>query len=52
MSGSYLLDTNIIISLLSGEMSTLTYLEESDEIFIPSIALGELHYGAHKSVRV
>ncbi|MEL6135820.1 MAG: type II toxin-antitoxin system VapC family toxin [Cyanobacteria bacterium J06628_6] len=52
MSGSYLLDTNIIISLLSGETSTLTYLEESDEIFIPSIALGELHYGAHKSVRV
>ena len=52
MSGSYLLDTNIIIGLFAGEVSIISYLEQSDEIFIPSIALGELHYGAHKSKQV
>ena len=51
MSGSYLLDTNIIIGLFAGEASIIDNLQQADEIFIPSIALGELHYGARKSGR-
>mgnify|MGYP001801215340 FL=1 len=52
MSGSYLLDTNIIIGLFAGQTTIFNHLQLSDEIFIPSIALGELHYGARKSGRV
>ena len=52
MAGSYLLDTNIIIGLFAGQASIINHLQQSDEIFIPSIALGELHYGARKSGRV
>ncbi|MDB9528172.1 type II toxin-antitoxin system VapC family toxin [Oscillatoria sp. CS-180] len=52
MSGSYLLDTNIIIGLFAGQTSVINPLQRSDEIFISSIALGELYYGARKSGRV
>ncbi len=51
MSGRYLLDTNIIIALFEGEASIVNNLARADEVFIPSIALGELHYGARKSGR-
>lgn len=51
MGGSYLLDTNIIIGLFAEEESIIAQVKQSDEIFIPSIALGELHYGAQKSKR-
>jgi tRNA(fMet)-specific endonuclease VapC len=52
MSGRYLLDTNIIIGLFAGETSILDNLAQADEVFIPSIALGELYYGARKSKRL
>lgn len=52
MNGSYLLDTNIIIGLFAGQASIINQLQQSNEIFIPSITLGELHYGAQKSGRV
>lgn len=51
MSGRYLLDTNIIIALFACEASIVSNLAQADEVFIPSIALGELHYGARKSGR-
>ncbi len=51
MSGRYLLDTNIIIALFASEASIIDNLSQADEVFIPSIALGELHYGARKSGR-
>jgi tRNA(fMet)-specific endonuclease VapC len=51
MSGRYLLDTNIIIALFASESSVLDRLAQADEVFIPSIALGELHFGARKSGR-
>jgi tRNA(fMet)-specific endonuclease VapC len=51
MSGRYLLDTNIIIALFASEVSVIDNLAQADEVFIPSIALGELHYGARKSGR-
>lgn len=51
MSGRYLLDTNIIIDLLANEEVVRTMLGEAEEAFVPSIAMGELYYGAEKSTR-
>lgn len=52
MSGRYLLDTNIVIALFAGETTVKEFLEQADEVFVPSIVLGELYYGACKSQRV
>ncbi len=49
MSGRYLLDSNIIIALFAGENSVLDAANEAEEVFIPSIVVGELYYGAQKS---
>lgn len=52
MSGRYLLDTNIIIALFAGDAALKEDLAEADEVFVPSIAIGELCYGAQKSAQV
>lgn len=44
-----LLDTNIIIGIFANDSSILDRLRQTDEVFIPSVALGELYYGAYKS---
>ena len=49
MIGKYLLDTNIVIALFAAEQSVLDHLKDANETFIPSIAIGELSYGAKKS---
>lgn len=51
MSGKFLLDTNIIIALFGGEAGVKERLALAGEVFISSIVLGELYYGAHKSQR-
>ena len=51
MSGRYLLDTNIVIALLADEAATKNNLAKADEVFVSSIALGELCFGAWKSGR-
>jgi tRNA(fMet)-specific endonuclease VapC len=51
MSGRYLLDTNIIIALFADEASVRTNLAQADEVFIPSIVIGELYCRARKSGR-
>lgn len=51
MSGRYLLDTNIIIALFADDVAVRNNLIQADEVFIPSIAVGELCYGANKSGR-
>lgn len=51
MSGRYLLDTNIIIALFADETVIKNNLAQASEVFIPSIAIGELCYGARKSGR-
>lgn len=51
MSGRYLLDTNIIIALFADEAVVKNNLAQANEVFIPSIAIGELCYGARKSGR-
>lgn len=52
VSGNYLLDTNIVIALFAGEQSVLDHLKDANEVYIPSIVIGELYYGAHKSSQV
>ena len=49
MSGRYLLDTNIIVALFANDFAVLTAANQAKEVFIPSIAIGELYYGAYKS---
>jgi tRNA(fMet)-specific endonuclease VapC len=52
MNGRFLLDTNIIIALFANDISVKTNIEKAEEVFIPSIAVGELYYGALKSTKV
>lgn len=52
MSGKFLLDTNIIIALFADEGIVKDNLAQAREVFIPSIVIGELCYGARKSGRV
>ena len=49
MSGSVLLDTNILIGILAKDEAILSRLVETESVFLPSIALGELYFGAFKS---
>jgi tRNA(fMet)-specific endonuclease VapC len=49
MSGRYLLDSNIVIALFAGEKVVLDATYMAEEIFVPSIVIGELYYGAQKS---
>ncbi len=51
MIGRYLLDTSIIIALFADEAVVKNHLAQANEIFIPSVVIGELCYGARKSVR-
>lgn len=52
MSGRYLLDTNIIIALFADEAVVKENLAKAGEVFVSSVAVGELYYGAWKSARV
>jgi len=51
VSGSVLLDTNIVIGLLAKDQAVLARLSESARVFIPSIVVGELYFGAYKSTQ-
>ena len=52
MNGKFLLDTNIVIALFADDPAVRDQLADDLEVFIPSIVLGELFYGALKSTRV
>ena len=51
-TGSFLLDTNIVIALFAKELALEQHLAKANSVFVPSIVLGELYFGARKSVRV
>ncbi|NCP16085.1 type II toxin-antitoxin system VapC family toxin [bacterium] len=51
MSGSFLLDTNIVIALFGDDNAVKEKLAAAQEIFIPNVVIGELIYGAYKSSR-
>ena len=51
MSGKFLLDTSIVIALFANDSAVVEQIEDAEEVFIPSIVVGELYYGARKSGR-
>lgn len=51
MNGRFLLDTNIVIALFAEDTSVQKGIMEAEQVFLPSIVLGELYYGAGKSLR-
>jgi len=52
MSGRYLLDTNIVIDIFNGEEPVIDWITGKQEIFVPSIVVGELYFGIYKSARI
>jgi tRNA(fMet)-specific endonuclease VapC len=51
MSGRYVIDTNIVLALFEGDEAVIDRIEIVDEVFVPSLVIGELYYGALKSGR-
>jgi tRNA(fMet)-specific endonuclease VapC len=51
MAGRLLLDTGIIIDLFAKDPAVEQGLAEAEEVFVPSIAVGELLYDARISAR-
>lgn len=49
MNGSYLLDTNIIIALFEFDAGVQERLRDAQGVFLSSVVLGELYFGANKS---
>ncbi|MEZ4824932.1 MAG: type II toxin-antitoxin system VapC family toxin [Bacteroidia bacterium] len=49
MSGRFLLDSNIVIAILSGDQIVISKANQASEIFLPSVVIGELYYGAFNS---
>lgn len=49
MNGDYLLDTNIVIALFAEEQLVLDKVSQANRVFIPTIVIGELYYGAYNS---
>jgi predicted nucleic acid-binding protein len=51
VSGNILLDTNIVIGLFRNDESILAHFSEIEGVFLPSIVVGELYFGAYKSAQ-
>lgn len=49
MAGEILLDTNVIIAFMKQDANVVRRLDLMIEVFVPSIVMGELYYGAYKS---
>ena len=46
-----LVDTNVIIKLLSGDENAVRLFSNAEKISVPATVAGELFYGAYKSSR-
>lgn len=51
MNGEILLDTNIVIALFAADDSVMERLQRAERVFVPSIVIGELLFGAHHSAQ-
>ena len=51
-NGNYLLDTNIIIGMFTGDRAIEEKIQSGNNWFLASPSVGELYYGAQKSDRV
>lgn len=52
MNGRFLLDTNIIIALFAKDPVVHERIANAEEVFIPCNAIGELYFGAYKSLKI
>jgi tRNA(fMet)-specific endonuclease VapC len=52
VNGRFLLDTNIIISLFAKDPQIHDRIANVQEVFVPCIAIGELYFGAYRSLKV
>jgi tRNA(fMet)-specific endonuclease VapC len=52
VTGSCLLDTNIVIAFFSGEAAVVERLGQAVEILLSSVVVGELDFGARRSGRM
>lgn len=52
MNGEVLLDTNIVIALFARDTAIAVALAQAPKVFVPSMVLGELYYGANHSERI
>jgi tRNA(fMet)-specific endonuclease VapC len=52
MSGSFLLDTNIVVGLFIDDSAITNQFLQSPNIILSATVLGELYYGAQKSTRL
>ena len=52
MNGRFALDTNIVVARFADDENVIAKSREANAIFVPSIVLGELYFGAQKSGRV
>ena len=50
-NGKYLLDTNIVIGMFTGDKAIQEKMQNIDKMFLASPVVGELCYGARKSSR-
>lgn len=51
MAGSLLLDTSVVVDLFANDPAAQSAVAAAGEVFVPSIVLGELFFGAEKSPR-
>lgn len=52
MTGEFLLDTNIVIRLFAHDRAVERRFDANPEVLLPIFVLGELYYGAQKSLLV
>ena len=51
VAGRLLLDTSVVVDLFAGDSAVQRILATADEVFVPSVVVGELFYGAQRSSR-
>ncbi|HEX8905327.1 MAG TPA: type II toxin-antitoxin system VapC family toxin [Longimicrobiaceae bacterium] len=51
MAGDLLLDTSLVVDVLSQKPAAERIVEDADALFLPVPALGELHLGVQRSLR-
>ena len=52
MSGRFLLDTNVVIRLLEGDVSIQHRIAAGARVVVPPVVMGELYFGALNSTRI
>lgn len=52
MAGKALLDTNVVIAMLNRDSRIKAIVDSYEEVFVPSIVVGELYLGALRSQRI